>query len=364
LIAVGVWVVHRTVAAASPGIRFGAGAASLALTAVCVVGLATARSPSSRKWWLVTTCVSAVITAALSLGVDLAHDVLSPAKPPTVTVVVSNKPGGPKSATLAITVQTPPAPHVPVNTQPPSIAGTTKIGHRLSCLRGSWVNAPTRYSDQWNAYITPIDRATGPTYTVEKRDEGLTLTCTVKASNNAGSGTATSLGAPIPVPAAAPCPRAKGGASGQSLGLVTLGMTRAQARKAYTHWFTRGRSYEDFFCLTPVGVRVGYASAKLLAELSAGQQRLVNGRVVWISSASPSFSLRGVRARASVRFASRRFKLAAPFPLGLNDWYLARDGPVTAVLKARDGVVQEIGIANKPLTSGRAAERRFLSSFS
>jgi hypothetical protein len=33
------------------------------------------------------------------------------------------------------------------------------------------------------------------------------------------------------------------------------------------------------------------------------------------------------------------------------------------VLKVRRGVIQEIGIANKRLLSGRTAQRRFLTSF-
>jgi hypothetical protein len=37
---------------------------------------------------------------------------------------------------------------------------------------------------------------------------------------------------------------------------------------------------------------------------------------------------------------------------------------VTAILKVRHDIVQEIGIADKELTQGRSAQRTFLTSFS
>ena len=40
------------------------------------------------------------------------------------------------------------------------------------------------------------------------------------------------------------------------------------------------------------------------------------------------------------------------------------DGRARGVLKVQHGVIDEIGIARAPLTRGRAAARRFLSSFS
>jgi len=139
---------------------------------------------------------------------------------------------------------------------------------------------------------------------------------------------------------------------------------RAQARKAYTHSSNRGNAYKDYFCLTPIGVRVGYASPKLLANLSPSEQKQLAGRVVWASTSSGYYALGGVRPGATVTAARQRFNLGAPFHVGLNYWYLAPHGVVTAILKVRHGIVQEIGIANARLTSKRAAERAFLTSFS
>ena len=160
------------------------------------------------------------------------------------------------------------------------------------------------------------------------------------------------------------CPAATGGLSGARLGLVRLGMTRAQARRAYTHSSDRGKRYEDFFCLTPIGVRVGYASQALLRTLRAGQRKRYAGRVIWTSTASPFYSARGVRPGATLAAARRHLTLTGPFRVGLNTWYLATHGPTTVVLKVRHGIVQEIGIGEKSLTRGHRAQRTFLQSFS
>jgi hypothetical protein len=85
--------------------------------------------------------------------------------------------------------------------------------------------------------------------------------------------------------------------------------------------------------------------------------------VIWISTANPFYAIHGVRPGASLTAALTALKLGKGFVIGLNDWYLARDGAVTAVLKARAGIVQEIGIADRQLTQGRTAQRTLLSSF-
>jgi hypothetical protein len=185
--------------------------------------------------------------------------------------------------------------------------------------------------------------------------------------------------APLPVPLAtagppssgshgagsvAACPLATGKLSGNRLGLVRLGMTRAQTRKAYSHSSNRRKRYEEFFCLTPVGVRVGYASPKLLSGVPRRQRKAFSGRVVWASTSSIYYALKGIRPRATIKAAGKMIKLEKPFHVGRNTWYLAPNGPSTAVLKVRHGIVQEIGIGDKRFTHSRNAARAFLKSFS
>jgi hypothetical protein len=159
------------------------------------------------------------------------------------------------------------------------------------------------------------------------------------------------------------CPPATGRLRGRTLGLVRLGMTRARARRAYRHSSDRGRRYEDFFCLTPIGVRVGYASPKLLAKLPRRESRELRGRVVWESTSNRFYSLRGIRARAALSTARRTLRLGRTFHVGRNFWYFAHNGSSMALLKVRHGVVQEIGIANKKLATRRRTQRVFIRSF-
>ena len=52
------------------------------------------------------------------------------------------------------------------------------------------------------------------------------------------------------------------------------------------------------------------------------------------------------------------------FHIGRYEWYIAPGVASRGVLKVRNGIIQEIGIANKKLTQGRGAQHRFLTSFS
>jgi hypothetical protein len=155
------------------------------------------------------------------------------------------------------------------------------------------------------------------------------------------------------VPKVKRCPGATGKLSGSGIGLLKLGMTRAQARHAYRKSSTRGAKYKDFFCLTPHGIRDGYGSPEL--------PKSYRDKVIWLSTSSAYYSFDRVRvsaAIASVRNATGLFKV------GKNDWYFARNGASNAIFKVRHGVIEEIGIADKALTTGKKAELRFLTSFS
>jgi hypothetical protein len=252
----------------------------------------------------------------------------------------------------------------PVSASPPAISGTAKAGQTLVCSHGSWTNDPTLFADQWAFDGTPIQGATTDAYTVRTADEGLTLTCTVTAANASGAGSpATSPGVAVPVPHVARCPAATGSLTGATLGLVRLGITRAQARHAYTHSSNRGKQFEDFFCLTPIGVRVGYASPKLLATVPHAERGHLRGRVIWASTSSGYYAVDGVRVGAAVTAAGRQLTLTAPIHVGRNDWYLAPNGTSTAVLKVRDGIIEEIGIGDPSLTRGHKAQVAFLTSF-
>jgi hypothetical protein len=140
-------------------------------------------------------------------------------------------------------------------------------------------------------------------------------------------------------------------------------MTRAQARRAYKHSSDRGKRYEDFFCLTPIGVRVAYASPKLLKTLAPPQRTHLRGRVVWASTSNRFYSLRGVHPGVRLAVAARRLRVGHGFHVGLNWWYYAPNRSSTALLKVRHGIVEEVGIADKTLTQGRRSQLVFIDSF-
>ncbi|MGI8864112.1 MAG: hypothetical protein ACR2JH_06880, partial [Solirubrobacteraceae bacterium] len=164
-------------------------------------------------------------------------------------------------------------------------------------------------------------------------------------------------------PARKGCPAATGKLRGNTLGLLRLGMTRAQARHAYRLSSTRGFKYKDFFCLTPNGVRVGYASPKLIRTVPKREREHLLKHVIWASTSNAFYSVRGIHPGATLTAAAKALHPAGPFHVGLNYWYLAANGRSTAVLKVRHGIVEEIGIGDKALIHGHKADLAFLENF-
>jgi hypothetical protein len=159
------------------------------------------------------------------------------------------------------------------------------------------------------------------------------------------------------------CARASGRLTGRGIGPVSLGMTRARARRAFRGFSIRGRRYMDFFCLVGSGIRTGYPSPRLLASVSRAERRRVRGRVVLALTSDRFYALRGIRRGARLASVARKLRTGKRFHIGLNYWYLAPNGPSRAVLKVRHGIIEEIGIADKHLTQNRRADFRFLQSF-
>jgi hypothetical protein len=181
------------------------------------------------------------------------------------------------------------------------------------------------------------------------------------SGTGSGSGSRSGNHQPVTRPG---CPLATGRLTLSGIGLARLGMTRPQAHRAYRRSSTRGRRYEDFFCLTPVGIRVGYASPALLRTLSGGLRRRLRGRVVWVSTSNRRYAVGPVRAGASLKAARRALQTSIGFPVGRNTWFFARRGRISALLKVRHGQVQEIGIVPGVLARNRRAQRVLVRSFS
>jgi hypothetical protein len=164
-------------------------------------------------------------------------------------------------------------------------------------------------------------------------------------------------------PSTPTCLEPSGHLRGTRLGPIALGQSRAQARRTLFHFSTRTRRAMDFFCLAGGGIRAGYPSRRLLQSLPARQRGRVGNRVVLILTADRYYALRGVRPGTRLALASRKLRHRSRFTIGRNIWYVVPGRVANAVLKVRHGVIEEIGIADKRLTTGRERQRRFLASF-
>ena len=252
---------------------------------------------------------------------------------------------------------------LPVVKSAPVISGSAKPGHTLTCSQGKWSGA-SKFGYQWVREGVALYGNTGKSRKVATLDEGSTLNCEVTGSNKGVSKTASSKKLKVPIPFVKGCPGATGSLTGSRMGLIHLGMTQAQARRAYSHHTDRGKQYEDFFCLTPIGVRVGYASPKLLKTLPSAEQKHLKGTVVWASTSNPHYALDGVRAGESVATATAQLDdTAPPLHIGLNYWYLAVKPGLTLVMKVRGHAVQEVGIAINSLTQSLQQQSTLMHSF-
>jgi ABC-2 type transport system ATP-binding protein len=179
----------------------------------------------------------------------------------------------------------------------------------------------------------------------------------------------TSAGTVVKPPTTSPssgraaCPVATGRLAGRKLGAVALGMTRRKVRSILQLNDRRGRATMDYFCLTPVGIRVGYASAALARSLPRRARSGVRGRAVLLLTGNRHYALDGIRPGMSLGKARRHAPLGRGFRIGVNTWYLVGGRLADGILKVRRGTVEEIGLADRPLTRGRAQQLRFLTAF-
>jgi hypothetical protein len=86
----------------------------------------------------------------------------------------------------------------PQNTAPPAISGTPKVGSTLTANEGTWANAPTSFTYQWQRCASDgracgdIVAATAKTYAPSTGDVGHALRVVVTGVNSDGRGSATS----------------------------------------------------------------------------------------------------------------------------------------------------------------------------
>ncbi len=186
-----------------------------------------------------------------------------------VVVETANNAGGPSEpqASTPTAVISPP---VPVNTGPPKISGTARVGATLTEEHGSWTNEPSSYEYQWercNALglgCLPIEGATHQTYEPTAADLGSTLVVKETASNGAGPGTPAASNpigpVTVPPPVNTGLPKITGAPeTGQTL-LLSHGSWTNSPTEYRDQWLRCNASGEG---CTPIhdAINVSYAAA-------------------------------------------------------------------------------------------------------
>jgi pimeloyl-ACP methyl ester carboxylesterase len=221
------------------------------------------------------------------------------------------------------------------------------------------------------AFITAADiflpaarPATGTT-TVSLRSRGEGPVRTLTLPNFASTTESASLyfndfEEPVASPATVDCIDARGRARGRRLGPVRLGTARSHQRRALQGKRRRSRRGRDRYCVVGGGgLRIGYPTARL----SRHQRSVARRRSILILTSSPRFTVRGIRPGAPAATMRRRLRGERRVTLGRNRWFVARGRAATLVYKIRGRRVHEVGIADRRLTRGVSATRRFLWSW-
>jgi hypothetical protein len=127
------------------------------------------------------------------------------------------------------------------NTSQPAVSGTPAVSHTLTSSAGSWNGAPTGFSFQWQRCssggtgCTNIAGATSSTYTLTTADGGMSVRCTVSATNvnGASPSAASAVAVVVPVPAASASPVVSGPAGVGKRLSTTNGSWNTSATFAY-----------------------------------------------------------------------------------------------------------------------------------
>ena len=256
-----------------------------------------------------------------------------------------------------------PKPAPPANTVKPAVSGTPLPGHVLACSAGAWSGTPSGFAFQWYRGSKAIPRATASTYTVQILDEAQALSCTVTASNAGGSASSTSQAVLVALPGTLNCPKPSGRLSGSRLGPLGLGFTRTHAEHLLRHRLAHTKSSDDFCLYAGWGIRVEYPSSKLLGRLSRRDRHRVADRIVLAVTSNPFYSFDGAGPGVTLAAVQRKLHLGKKIHMGTSDWYFVPEKHANLVLKVRNGVIYELGVADKRLSAGKQSELRLLQGF-
>ena len=245
----------------------------------------------------------------------------------------------------------------------PVISGTAVVGDTLACSPGLWSGDPTQYEYQWNRSNIQIAVATAASYTVQATDNDHRLSCTVTAINSGGEIQAESAPVPVSAPAGPSCPSAGGPVTATKLGPLSLGETRAQARRLLPTFTAHANA--DKFCLAGgQGITAAYAGPSPTASIARAHRPQPADRITVVLTSSRHYALKGVHPGARIGRAPHRLRAGKPLRIGAVSWYVFRLGRARGLLEVRGGRVRAVGLAGAAVTTGRTAQRRLLTALS
>lgn len=111
---------------------------------------------------------------------------------------------------------------------------------------------------------------------------------------------------------------ATGQLTATTIGPVSLDATRSRERHLLPGYTARNFHTDNFCLYHGAGIRVGYASVRLLGSVAAADHRAVMGRTVLALTANPYYSLDGIRPGSALRAAKTKLKLKAGIRVGLE----------------------------------------------
>jgi subtilisin family serine protease len=210
-----------------------------------------------------------------------------------VVVTATNASGRSQSAASAATEEVSPAQPPPLNTYPPVITGSNRVGQMLVEAHGSWTNEPTGYAYQWlrcdesGASCLSIAGATEQTYVTVPADLGHAIAVSETASNATGAGAPAYSSSTVPIvpprPTNTSAPRITGSAQqGQALSDVHGTWTNEPTSYSYQWLRCDGTGKE---CVTIAG-----ASSQVFVPGAADVGNTIEVKETAINAGGPSIT--------------------------------------------------------------------------
>lgn len=99
-----------------------------------------------------------------------------------------------------------------------------------------------------------------------------------------------------------------------------------------------------------------------MRRLVARERRRLRGKASLVLTSSRRSAVRGVNVGDSVRELRDRTGNRRGVRVGKNVWYVRRGARAGHVFKVHDGVVREVGLADRKQTATNARVKRFFTS--